>query len=93
MNYRIEVAPPAHQELRALPGYVRAQAIDLIDELAIEPRPRRAKELRGKPSVWRIWLARRWRIAYHIDDESRVVRLLRIRRKDHIDYETLNPGE
>jgi mRNA-degrading endonuclease RelE of RelBE toxin-antitoxin system len=89
VTYRVEVAPPVRQELRQLPGSVRAQAVRLIDALADDPRPLRAQELRGKPQVYRIWLAGRWRIAYQIDDDRRVLRILRVRRKDDIDYETL----
>lgn len=61
----------------------------LIDALASEPRPPRAKELSGKPSIYRIWLAGRWRIAYQVDDDLLVRRILRVRRKDDIEYETL----
>ena len=67
MSYRIEVPPPVQKEIMALPGYVRAQARLLIRALGENPRPSRAKELRGKPDIYRIWLARRWRIAYEVD--------------------------
>ena len=45
MSYRIEISPLARQEIRGLPAYVRAQALQLIDELGRNPRPARAKEL------------------------------------------------
>ena len=86
MSYRIEVAPPARKELRSLPGSIRAQALRLIEALALDPRPVRAKQLRDKPDIYRIWLAGRWRIAYEVDDELRVIRVLRVRSKDRIDY-------
>lgn len=89
MNYQIEIAPPARLEIQALPGYVRAQARQLIPELAQNPRPPRAKELRGKPSIYRLWLAGRWRIAYQIDDELQRIRILRVRRKGHMDHDSL----
>lgn len=93
MSYRVEVAPAVRDELRGLPGYVRAQAIRLIDELAIEPRPKRARELRDRPQVMRIWLAGRWRVAYHIDEARHVVRILRVRPKADIHYDTIEPPE
>ena len=89
MPYRIEVSPQAQQELRGLTGFIRAQAIELIEALAETPRPARAKELHGKPQIYRIWLARTWRIAYEIDDDQLVVLILRVQRKDEIDYESL----
>lgn len=89
MSYRIEVPPSVQKEIIALPGYVRAQARQLIRALGENPRPPRAKELRGKPNIYRIWLARRWRIAYEVDDDLYHVRILRVRQKEQIDYESL----
>ncbi len=89
MSYRIELHREALFELKALPAHIRAQAIELIDLLAVTPRPPRAKELRDKPGIYRIWLARRWRIAYEIDDEQQTVIVRRIRRKTDIDYGSL----
>lgn len=89
MSYRIEVSPAARREIRALPGYVRAQAVRLIDELGEDPRPGRARELRERENVYPIWLAGRWRIVYSIDDELVVVLILRVRRKEEIDYSSV----
>lgn len=93
MSYRVKVSPEAIKEIKALPGHVRAQARQLIRALGNDPRASRAKELRGKPNICRIWLAGRWRIAYEIDDELGHVRILRVRRKERIDYESLEPSE
>ncbi len=89
MSYRTELTPPAKAEIRALSGYLRSQALKLVAALAEEPRPPRAQELRGKPNIFRIWLAGRWRIVYEIDEETRRVLVLRVRSKDQIDYESL----
>jgi mRNA-degrading endonuclease RelE of RelBE toxin-antitoxin system len=89
VSYRIDISPEVGKEIKALPGHVRAQARKLIRALGDIPRPARAKELRGKPNIYRIWLAGRWRVAYEIDDELEVVRILRVRRKEQIDYESL----
>jgi len=89
VSYRIEIPPPAQKEIKLLPGHARAQARQLIGSLLDNPRPPRAKELRDKPHIYRLWLAKRWRIAYFIDDDQRLVRILRVRLKEQIDYETL----
>jgi len=89
VSYQVEIARPAQIEIKALPGHVRAQARQLINSLKEIPRPTRAKQLRDKPNIYRLWLVRRWRIAYLIDDDLKLVRVLRIRRKEIIDYETL----
>ncbi len=93
MSYLIEVPPPVQKEIRELPGHVRAQARQLIGALANDPRPSRSKELRNRSNLYRIWLAGRWRIAYEVDDEQRRVRILRVRLKESIDYDSLASDE
>jgi len=93
VSYRVEVPPGVRKEIKTLPGHVRAQARQLIRALGEHPRPSRAKELRGKPNIYRIWLAGRWRVAYEVDDEVRRIRILRVRRKERIDYESLGSSE
>jgi mRNA-degrading endonuclease RelE of RelBE toxin-antitoxin system len=90
VSYQIEVTPPARKEIEVLPGYVRAQARQLIQTLGENPRPTRAKELRDKPNIYRIWLAKKWRIAYKVDDDLQRILILRVRRKEYIDYESIS---
>lgn len=89
MSFRTEITPPARAEVRELSGYLRAQALKIIAALGKEPRPPRARELRGKPNIYRIWLAGRWRIVYEIDEENERLLILRVRSKERIDYESL----
>ena len=93
MSYRIEVVPAAQRELKSLPAHVRTQAGEVIRALGQEPRPSRTKELEGLPGVYRVWLAGRWRIVYRIEEEPQVVRILRVRRKEQIDYDSLASSE
>lgn len=86
MSYRIEITPAARREIRALPAYGRSLAVQLIDELGRDPRPARAKELRDRANIYRIWLSGRWRIVYEVNDEQIVVLILRVRRKEDVDY-------
>ena len=89
MSYRVEISPDAQKEIEALSGNVRAQALKLLRSLGENPRLPRAKELRDKPSVYRIWLARKWRIVYKVDEDPKRILVLRVRRKEQIDYESL----
>lgn len=52
MSYLIDFTTPAKAELNKLPSYVRAQAYPIIDALTINPRPPKAKKLRGKPGMY-----------------------------------------
>ena len=87
MLYHIVISPEAQKEFRSLTGYVRAQAEALIDGLASNPRPVRARELRDRSSIYRIWLASKWRVVYEVNDEQSTILVLRIRRKEYVDYE------
>jgi mRNA-degrading endonuclease RelE of RelBE toxin-antitoxin system len=89
VSYQIDVPPSARKEIELLPGYARAQARELIRGLKENPYPPRAKELSGKPKIYRLWLATHWRIAYKVDDDLQHVLILRVRRKEQIDYESL----
>lgn len=86
MSYRIELNKAARAEVKALSGNLRAQALALFESLKDNPLPLRARELRDKPGIYRIWLAGRWRIVYEVDDQERVVVIRRVRHKDAIDY-------
>ncbi len=89
MNYWVEISPDAQKEIAALPGYVRAPALKLLHSLMENPRPPRAKELRDKPNIYRLWLVKKWRIVYSIDEDRKLVLVLRVRCKEFIDYESL----
>lgn len=89
MSYQVRLAPSARKEIRDLPASVRSQALDLIAELGENPRPPRAKKLRDQENIYRIWLAGRWRIVYAVDEDVVTVLILRVRRKQDIDYPSL----
>jgi mRNA-degrading endonuclease RelE of RelBE toxin-antitoxin system len=89
MSYQIRITADAHREIKGLSGYVRSPALKIINALSKEPRPPAAKELRGKPGIYRIRLAGKWRIAYRIKDEENLVVILRVRLKEKIDYDSL----
>ena len=89
MNYRIDLSPEAQLEIKRLPGYIRAQALQSLHSLRDNHPHPRAKELRDKSSIYRIWLAKKWRIVYSVDEESDQILILRVRLKEHIDYESL----
>jgi addiction module RelE/StbE family toxin len=89
MSYQVKISPEAQEEVKALSGYVRSAALKLLRDLSKEPRPPRAKELDGKPTIYRIWLMKKWRIVYRIEEESQRILVLRVRLKEQIDYESV----
>lgn len=89
MSYRIEIGPTARREIKSLSGYRRAQARQVVIALAVDPRPARAKQLLAEPVIYRVWLARRRRIAYEIDDADQRIRILRVQRNEDLDFERI----
>ena len=92
MPYRIRVTETAWREMQRRPGYVRQRVRRLIDSLANDPVPTRARELRGLPGRYRLPLLN-WRIIYRVDPSSEIVLVLTIRRKTGPEtYEDLDEG-
>jgi mRNA interferase RelE/StbE len=93
MRYRIEIRSVARDEIKRLPGAIRASVRQAIRSLADDPRPPGAKELRDLPGRYRIWVYA-WRVMYRVDDDVVVVEVLRVRQKTGPEtYEGLEADE
>jgi len=84
---RVELAPAAERQLRHLPPGDAARIRGPILALAVEPRPPGAVKRAGSP-FWRIRLDR-LRVIYLVDDEERIVVILRVARRDEATYRDL----
>jgi mRNA interferase RelE/StbE len=79
-SYRIEYAPEVRSDLRQLPGDYRQRFRRSIEELAQNPRPRHAIQLRDRLNRYRIRVDK-WRIVYEVEDDVLLVLVLRIGQK------------
>ena len=79
-DYEVTFARSARRELERLALPLAARIISRIEELAQEPRPRRARKLHGKQNLWRVRIGD-YRIVYSVDDRQRVVDVVRIRHR------------
>lgn len=75
--YLAEVKPKALKELQALPVAAQVMAVELIDALESDPRPRGCKKLFGPKDRWRIRFGD-YHILYEIDDDEKVVTIFRV---------------
>jgi len=75
-TYRVELADRALKEAKALPRDVRQRLVATLDDLAVDPRPPGAKRLTNHPG-YRVRKGD-YRILYVIDDDKRVIRVLRM---------------
>lgn len=82
MAYDVKIHRAAQKQLVSLPREAQAEIAGAIDDLTKNARPAGCKKLRGT-ELWRVRVGR-YRVVYSIDDENKVVTVLKtaIRRED-----------
>ena len=85
--YRVELAPAAARQLRRLPPGDAARLRAPILALGIEPRPAGATQLTGT-AWWRLRVGD-LRIVYAVQDDARLVIVLRVARRNEATYRRL----
>jgi mRNA interferase RelE/StbE len=68
----------AEKDLKKLPGEIFQRIITHIKSLAETPRPSGCRKITGTKNDWRIRVGD-YRIIYEVDDNVRVVKVLRVR--------------
>ena len=82
MWYEIIIKPTAEKSLDNVPRPARRRIVDALEELRDHPRPARVVKLAGTEDLWRVRVGD-YRIVYGIDDQRRIVTVLRVaHRKD-----------
>ena len=89
-RYRVDLAPAAKRQLRRLPPGEAARVRGPILALAITPRPRGATKLTGS-DFWRLRVGE-LRIIYLIDDEDRLVIVVKVARRSESTYRRIEPS-
>ena len=87
MKYRVEIKPAAEKELSHLAERDCALLLQHVESLADERWPRGTIKLKAK-AFWRVRVGR-FRIIYRIDDEQRLVEVVRITRRNENTYKSL----
>lgn len=89
--YKVYVTPSAWVEMRALPGHMRQRTKQSVDSLARDPRPANSKALTIPETSYEVRRARldRWRIVYLIDEETRILSILAVRKRPPYNYHDL----
>ena len=85
MTYELQVERAALKDLERLRETDYPRVETAIDALAIEPRPRGVRKLRGAGSLWRIRV-REYRVIYAVFDKERLVKILRVLRRTTTTY-------
>ena len=87
MSYKVELRRAAQKELDALLEQDYEAVAKVISSLERESRPPRVKKL-TESGLWRIRV-RQYRIVYAINDEARLVTLVRVARRREDTYKRL----
>lgn len=86
-GWRVEIAPAAQRQLRRLPPADAARLRPPILALTLEPRPLGSAKLAGS-DFWRLRVGE-LRVVYAIDDDARLVVVLRVTRRAESTYRRL----
>jgi len=87
VSYEVKLRRAAQKELDALPEQDYEKVAEAINTLEDDPRPPRVKKL-GETGLWRIRVGR-LRLVYAIDDEARLVTVVRVARRREDTYRGL----
>lgn len=83
-GYRVDLAPAAQRQLRRVPPADAARLRGPILALAIDPRPPGVAKVAGT-AYWRLRVGD-LRIVYLVDDDARLVVVLRVARRAESTY-------
>lgn len=83
MSYQIEFSRSAKKQFKKLSLDIQKRVVVKINELAIEPRPNRAKKLQGNDSLYRIRVGD-YRIVYEIKDNILLVTVIRVKHRSEV---------
>jgi mRNA interferase RelE/StbE len=84
VTYTIEITPPVVKALTRLEKHVRQRVVGAIELLSVDPRPPRAKMLRGGEHGW--WRVRvgDHRIVYTVQDDRLIVLVVRVAHRREV---------
>ncbi len=80
MPYEIRFAPAAERSIGKLPAKVQDLILEAAEGPAAEPRPAGSRKVRGLPhafEVYRLVVARDYRVIYQVRDEAASVLVLK----------------
>jgi mRNA-degrading endonuclease RelE of RelBE toxin-antitoxin system len=89
MIYQIDISKRTRREIDQLPGHMRQRIKREIAQLAFDPRPTHAVELRGPLRDRYKIVLDQYRIVYWIQDDIAVVQVLKAGKKHHGFYDDL----
>jgi len=87
VGYRVLLRRAVQRQLDRIPAEDYTAVARVITALGKEPRPRGVKKL-SESGLWRVRVGR-YRVVYSIDDEERLIILVRVARRAEDTYRRL----
>ena len=81
--YEIWVESACQRDLKRLQEKDFSRIVDAIKYLSENPRPQGVRKISGSENDWRFRVGV-FRVIYEIDDEARVIRILRVRHRKEV---------
>ena len=81
--YEVYLERSAENDLRRLTPSIFHRILPHIKTLSGNPRPSGCRKITGSSNDWRIRIGD-YRIIYEIDDESKTVRIMRVRHRREV---------
>ncbi|MEB3309482.1 MAG: type II toxin-antitoxin system RelE/ParE family toxin [Snowella sp.] len=84
MSYVINFKPAALRQIRKLPKQLQSTIITAIEELSDNARPEGCKKLKNSDSLYRIRVAKSYRVIYEIQDKQLMILIVKIGHRSDI---------
>lgn len=81
--YNVQIMPQGRKDLDGFSGKLLLKFQDIILRLYDEPRPLKAKKLKGSASSYRIRFGD-YRILYEINDSEKLVKVYRVAHRSEV---------
>lgn len=82
-EYAVTFARSARKELESLSTPTIERVIQQIDLLAMNPRPRGCRKLKGEKNLWRVRVGN-YRVIYAVFDDEQILDIIRIRHRSEV---------
>ena len=82
--YQVLIGKRTEKSVDRLPKKIRLRIRKAMRDLEANPRPRGWELLEGKRNICRIWVGRRYRVVYKIDDKKKTIVVIKAATREGV---------
>ena len=83
MKYAVQLTRSARKDVLALEDPLYSRISEAINALEENPRPEKARKLRGREKAWRIRVGDH-RVIYEVDDDSHAITIYTVKHRREV---------